>query len=555
MSGGTGLTLNVDGTRPGHLVGGRYELVAQIGHGGMGRVWEARDTDLGRTVAVKEVLLPALPPVQQQTRLRQARREGKNAAALADHPNIVTVYDVVVEDGVPWIIMQLVRGCSLRSLLRDPAGVGVADDADVALTPLGVERVAAVAEAMLDALLAMHEAGIVHRDIKPHNILMADDGRILLTDFGIAKSDSDVTVTVSGSVMGTMAYIAPERAEGETGTSASDFFSLGVTLFEAVEGFSPFEKKNSKTGTLTAILTKPLPPMSRAGRLAPLIQALTLKQPHQRPDNAQARALLAGRNPDTWRLPSPDEAGTESLPAQARNQAGAAGAGKGRLPWESITLTSSAGIARPPVWDQPQPAGSAHPARQRASNEAILAGIGVVLGIALLVGGIAWYHQQHTANQAAPPNTLASTPSATQPYVPPDTTQPLTSDPTTSTTSTTDTPDPTTSTTDTPTPTSTPMPTAPRCLTDSQALDLARTTNRDSLPSDTFVEPQTLQCDSGWGGARLYSDSDGGGISLLYRQQSDGTWATAFMGTDLCGDPIISQAPASIQHDLCPNLG
>lgn len=527
----------------------------------MGRVWEARDTLLDRAIAVKEVLLPALPPAQQEMRLQQAGREGRNAAALADHPNIVTVYDVVIEDGVPWIVMQLVRGRSLRALLRDPNGTGVAEDADVELTPLDVDRVAGIAAAMLDALRTMHGAGIVHRDIKPHNILMADDGRVLLTDFGIAKADGDVTVTVSGSVMGTMAYIAPERAEGEAGTSASDFFSLGVTLFEAVEGFSPFERKNSRTGTLTAILTKPLPPMQRAGRLAPLIQALTLKLPEQRPDDEQARVLLSGHVPDTWELPSPDEMGTTVLAPQASGSGPGSAPGSGPVldpdpapkpkpkkgsykvppPWESAPLTGTTGLPRPPLLDQPKPE-TTPPVPRKPSNEAVLAGVGVILGLALLIGGIAWYqHSKDQHDQALPPIAPVSATSTTQPYVPP------TTDPTVPPV-TTEPPAPTTEDT-----TTTPAP--PPCLTESQALDLARTTNGGTLPSDTFVEPQSLQCDSGWGGARLFSDNSAGAINVLYRQDSDGTWSTAFMGTDLCGDAIISQASASIRQDLCPNLG
>ena len=302
------------GATVGHVLGGRYELVSEIGHGGMGRVWEARDTQLDRSVAVKEVLLPALPPVQQELRLQLALREARNAAALADHPNIVTVYDVLLENGSPWIVMQLVRGRSLRRMLHGSLDSKTAADANGHLSSVGVPQAVRLAQAMLDALGALHTKGLVHRDIKPHNIMLADDGRVLLTDFGIAKSESDVTVTVSGSVMGTMAYIAPERVEGEPGTSASDLFSLGVTLFEAVEGYSPFEKKNSLTGTLSAILTKPLPPMVKAGPLAPLITALTLKLPEQRPDIAQARTLLANGRVDGWEMPSSDEAVTEALP-------------------------------------------------------------------------------------------------------------------------------------------------------------------------------------------------------------------------------------------------
>ena len=325
--------------QPGHLVSGRYRLVAEIGSGGMGRVWKAVDEQLGRTVAVKQMTMPVLPPAQQAVRLEQAMREGKNAAAIADHPNIVTVHDVIIEGGAPWIIMQMVQGKSLRAVLRaDPL------DEDK-ITPLGVETVSEIAEALLSALTALDNAKMVHRDIKPGNILVADDGRILLTDFGLAKAETDATVTVSGSVMGTMAYLAPERAEGESTTIKADLFSLGVTLFEAVEGTSPFFR-DSNTATLTAILVKPLPPMQRAGRLAPLIEALTLKTPEQRPDLDQAMALLKG-SATTWEPPSPDDAATEAVPPRLPP------GNRSKMPWQSVSLTASAGLPRPPVIDTP----------------------------------------------------------------------------------------------------------------------------------------------------------------------------------------------------------
>ncbi|GAA1988507.1 serine/threonine-protein kinase [Catenulispora subtropica] len=412
------MNLTIDETQPGHMVGGRYQLISEIGHGGMGRVWEARDTQLGRLVALKEVLLPALPPAQQEIRLKQAEREGKNAAALADHPHIVTVYDVIVDGGTPWIVMQLVKGRSLRSVLRDPADAGLPEGQDVDLTPLGRKRVRQIAEAMFSALETMHAAGIVHRDIKPHNILMADDGGILLTDFGIAKSESDATVTVSGSVMGTMAYIAPERAEGEPGSPASDFFSLGVTLFEAVEGFSPFERKNSKTGTLTAILTKPLPPMTNAGKLAPLIEALTLKLPGQRPNHDQALALLRGEGTGGWTMPSTDGEATETAPSNARPSGQASGNKKAKTPWESVTLTGSAGLPRPPLVDTPQPS-AATTSSTKSGAPGWLGAVAGVLAVAGLIGYNVYQHHQDQQASTAPPS-VRFTPS--QPLILPHTT-------------------------------------------------------------------------------------------------------------------------------------
>lgn len=264
---------------PGRVVGGRYRLITEVGSGGMGRVWEARDEQLDRLVAVKEVRLLAASSVEREEQLRRAEREGRNAAALADHPNVVTVYDVVIEDGVPWIVMQLVRGQSLRTALDSG--------------PLDPRRVTDIARALLTALRAVHSAGIVHRDVKPGNVMLTDDGRVLLTDFGIAKSGRDETVTDTGAFVGSLAYAAPERLEGEAGGPAGDLYSAGATLFHAVEGMPPFQR-DSGAAMLTAILLHPLPPMRRAdGGLRTLIAALTAKRPGERPGADEALELLA----------------------------------------------------------------------------------------------------------------------------------------------------------------------------------------------------------------------------------------------------------------------
>lgn len=264
----------------GEIDGGRYILLREVASGGMGRIWEGFDTRLNRTVAIKEVTLDLIPPIQRSEFLERALHEGRNAAALADHPNIVTVHDIVIEAGAPWTVMQFVRGHSLAQILE--AG------------PIPVMDAAKVAEQMLSALAFAHGAGIVHRDVKPLNIMIQDgDGHALLTDFGIAKSSGGVNLTQTGVIIGSFPYMAPERHEGESGGPPSDLFSLGATLFEAVEGYSPFAK-DSRTGTVTAILIKPLPAMRRAGRLEPLILALTDKDPARRPTVPQALAMLNG---------------------------------------------------------------------------------------------------------------------------------------------------------------------------------------------------------------------------------------------------------------------
>ena len=292
---------------PGRLVGGRYRLLARLGSGGMGRVWRAGDEALRIEVAIKEVWLPATPGPDADERLRRAEREARNAARLRDHPNVVAVHDVVVEDGVPWTVMQLVAGHTLEEHVEE-------------FGPLSVAHVALIAGALLDALEAAHAAGIVHRDVKPANVMLADDGQVLLTDFGIALANADTALTAAGSFLGSVEYIAPERARGTEGLPASDLFSLGVTLFQAVEGFSPFHRETA-TGTLTAVILDEAPAPVRAGRLAPLLTRLLEKDPGARVGIAEARRLLAV--PEAAGVPAQEAAAVPTRNEVAAREAGA----------------------------------------------------------------------------------------------------------------------------------------------------------------------------------------------------------------------------------------
>ncbi|UED88148.1 protein kinase domain-containing protein [Streptomyces profundus] len=264
---------------PGKLIGGRYELTELIGSGGFGRVWKARDQRLQADVALKGLFLPpSSSAAEQEDRIRRSEREVLNAARLRDHPHIVSVHDVVVEDDIPWIAMQLVVGRSLGERLQESG-------------PLSLSEATDVARAMLKALAAAHGAGIVHRDIKPANVLLADNGAILLTDFGIATHETDVSLTVTGSVVGSAPYMAPERVLGEKGQAPSDLFSLGVTLHEAVEGASPFDR-GSTAASLHAVAYDDPPQLQRAEALAPLVNRLLAKAPGDRPTIAEAFDLL-----------------------------------------------------------------------------------------------------------------------------------------------------------------------------------------------------------------------------------------------------------------------
>lgn len=276
--------------RPGLLVGGRYRLIAELGSGGFGRVWRAYDDMLHVDVAVKELQVPASASAAEQSdRVARAAREARNAAPLRDHPNIVAVHDVVVDDGIPWIVMQLVDGCSI-------------DDHVKARGPLPPEKVAEVAVAMLRALGAAHDAGILHRDVKPANVLLADTGEVLLTDFGIAVHHTDTVLTATGVFIGSMEYVAPERALGKETTAASDLFALGATLYYAVEGVSPF-RRGEDIATLGAVLSQDPPPMRLAPPgLATLITRLLAKEPKRRPTVRQAIAMLIEQPTDNHRV-------------------------------------------------------------------------------------------------------------------------------------------------------------------------------------------------------------------------------------------------------------
>jgi serine/threonine protein kinase len=249
------------------LLAQRYRLLTEVGRGGMGTVWHARDEVLGRDVAVKEVILPhGFSDEERVVQHKRTFREARTAARLS-HPGVVTVYDVVEEDGRPWIVMELIRARSLHEQIKQ----------DGVLPPL---RVAEIGRQMAGALRVAHEAGILHRDVKPSNVLVSGS-RAVLTDFGIARAQSDATLTQTGMLIGSPAYIAPERARGRVAVPASDLWSLGVTMYAAVEGRSPFERQDAMA-SLVAVLTDAPEPAPNAGPLQPVIEGLLRKDPADR---------------------------------------------------------------------------------------------------------------------------------------------------------------------------------------------------------------------------------------------------------------------------------
>lgn len=271
----------------GPLLGGRYRLIDSIGSGGMGRVWRAHDEVLHRAVAIKELTAAHYVAESDRAVLLARTHAEARAAARINHPAVVTVHDVLEYDNRPWIVMELVEGGSLADAVEKR---GRLDPATAARIGLWVLR----------ALRAAHSAGVLHRDVKPGNVLLATDGRVLLTDFGIAQVEGDTAMTRTGEIVGSVDYLAPERLCGKDPGPSSDLWALGATLYTAVEGRSPFRRTSPLT-TMQAVVTED-PLISRlAGPLAPVIAALLAKDPAQRPGAEDLEEMLAeaaqGRRP------------------------------------------------------------------------------------------------------------------------------------------------------------------------------------------------------------------------------------------------------------------
>lgn len=270
------------------VVAGRYRLGSRIGSGAMGIVWQAHDERLHRTVAVKQLLLqPGLSAAQAEEARRRCMREGRIAARLS-HPNAITVYDVAEHGGDPWLIMEYLPSKSLATVLSEQG----------TLPPTEAARIGAQ---VASALVAAHAAGIVHRDIKPANVLLGEDGTVKITDFGISRATGDVTVTATGMLAGTPAYLAPEVAKGEDPKPAADVFSLGSTLYTAVEGHSPFGLSENTLALLYAVAAGKITPPRQAGPLTALLMQLLRVEPDERPSLTTTRdgllAVAEGRGP------------------------------------------------------------------------------------------------------------------------------------------------------------------------------------------------------------------------------------------------------------------
>jgi eukaryotic-like serine/threonine-protein kinase len=284
----------------GRLLAGRYRLLGPIGRGGMGTVWHAVDEFLGRDVAVKQVLIPAGIPADERVEIyARSLREARIAARLR-HPAVVTIYDVLTEDGRPQIVMELMTSPSLQDLITEEG-------------PLRPDRVTEIGLAVAGALRAAHAADVLHRDVKPSNVLVGADGRVVLTDFGIARREGDPRITATGRVIGSPGYIAPELAQGTSRASpAADLWSLGATLYTAVEGRPPYQE-DSILALLAAAQTKDPAPMRNAGPLTSVIHGLMARDPAERLSAEQAEKLLREVR---YELASQDQRGSPTMPTR-----------------------------------------------------------------------------------------------------------------------------------------------------------------------------------------------------------------------------------------------
>ncbi|MDQ3983519.1 MAG: serine/threonine protein kinase, partial [Actinomycetota bacterium] len=310
------------------LVGSRYALGTALGRGGMGTVWRATDRLLQRAVAIKEVQLPlTLPEADRAITRSRVLREAR-AAARISHPGAVIVYDVVEEDDRPYIVMELVEAPTLEEVVRRDG-------------PLDDERAARMGLEILGALEAAHAEGIVHRDVKPANVMLPARAHAKLADFGIASVKGDPTITTTGLVLGSPSYMAPEQAKEDVTGAASDLWSLGATLYFAVEGVPPFDKGHALP-TLTAVVGEEPRPPRRAGAMRPVVDALLQKDPARRPTPYVMRSMLEDAlrgEPVPEPVVSSHEAGEVDGLAPARSRAWARPRSR---PW--LAVLAAAGL-------------------------------------------------------------------------------------------------------------------------------------------------------------------------------------------------------------------
>ncbi|WP_092629623.1 serine/threonine-protein kinase [Actinopolyspora mzabensis] len=278
---------------------------ARIGGGAMGSVWSGMDELLRRPVAIKAVRLPPGIPEAEAAEIRERTLREARATAVVTHPNVVTLYDVAREGDEPFVVMELVPSHSLASIIADHG-------------PLDDSQLAVVIDSVASALETAHQAGVVHRDVKPGNVLLAADGRIKLSDFGISRNVAEPTLTRTGIMLGTPAFIAPEVAAGETVTAAADLWGLGAALFAAAEGVPPYDTDDNPVATINSVVNGPVPSTARPGPIGEVITALLVKEPRRRMSLREVRGLVQPLLPEPGTEPFaglvPEESATVRTP-------------------------------------------------------------------------------------------------------------------------------------------------------------------------------------------------------------------------------------------------
>ncbi|HEX2297696.1 MAG TPA: serine/threonine-protein kinase [Pseudonocardiaceae bacterium] len=406
-------------TDEGEMIADRYRLLTRVGSGAMGVVWQAYDERLHRVVAVKQLLLHSgASPDKAEEANRRAMREGRITARL-HHPHAITVYDVAEHQGKPCLIMEYLRSESLSTVL----------DTRGALPP---EQVARIGRQITSALSAAHEAGIVHRDIKPGNVLLADDGTAKITDFGISRAIGDGTVTVTGVLAGTPAFFAPEVAKGQDADFPADVFSLGATLYAAVEGQPPFGLDDNAIALLFRITTSEVPEPQQAGPLAPLLTWTLDRDPARRPTMRQLHDALTAVTEQ--RQPTVETRRTPVVPPPRVEPTRSSAAAPGGPQVPAAGRAAAAPGARVP--GSSAPAGDSAQRQRTVRTVAVAALATVLIGVGILAFVLADPWSGDADRAAAPASTSAPPPSRQAPPPPlPPPPAPTTEAPPTTTTS------------------------------------------------------------------------------------------------------------------------
>ncbi|MFI6558892.1 protein kinase [Streptomyces sp. NPDC050534] len=362
----------------GRLVAGRYRLVERVGQGGMGTVWRAEDEQLARQVALKRLHTPPhLSAAEIGTLYERIRREARSAARVV-HPNVVVVHDVADDGGLPCIVMEYVPAGTLGDAL---AGGRTLPPAEAARVGLGV----------ISAVRAAHAVGVLHRDIKPGNVLLGAEGRVVLTDFGIAQTAGSTTLTQTGEMIGSIDFMAPERVRGQKPGPASDLWSLGATLYQAVEGRLPY-RRDTAMETAYAVAVDPPAPMRQAGSLGPLIEALLSKDPADRPTAEQTEQALRAIGADV-------RATVRSAPADPAD------------PAAPITPAAPIAPSAPVALEETRPVTSAPPPkRARNRKRRVLVPAAIVLAAGAVAATLATASHQ-AGRDGAGASTASTTPS------------------------------------------------------------------------------------------------------------------------------------------------